>query len=156
MPSYDPRRNPKDLVLIISLYDNCNMNMYTHTHTQISYMEADMDKGLANILCTKIDQYAGDWPSDSFVEFFRIAKKCVEPKMHQRPEIAQVCVHQSYVETAQPPNLLYRSTQSWRSWSQRVHVCMPHRKCTRRIGLRLFSSNRPNCMCTLQYTVTLI
>ena len=63
---------------------------HTHTHTQITYMESDMDKGLANILCTKIDEHAGDWPSGSFVEFFQIAKKCVEPKMHLRQEIAQV------------------------------------------------------------------
>ncbi len=49
-----------------------------------------MDKGLANILCTKIDEHAGAWPSESFVDFFKTAKKCVEPKMHQRPEIAEV------------------------------------------------------------------
>ncbi len=53
-------------------------------------MEADMDKGLGNILCTKIDEHAGDWPSESFIDFFRIAKQCVEPKMTLRPEIAGV------------------------------------------------------------------
>lgn len=57
---------------------------------QISFMEADMDKDISNILCTKVDEHAGDWPSESFLELFRIAKKCVEPKMSQRPEIDDV------------------------------------------------------------------
>ena len=59
---------------------------------QISFMEADMDKDISNILCTKVDEHAGDWPSESFLELFRIAKKCVEPKMSQRPEIDDVRV----------------------------------------------------------------
>lgn len=49
-----------------------------------------MDKDISNILCTKVDEHAGDWPSESFLELFRIAKKCVEPKMSQRPEIDDV------------------------------------------------------------------
>lgn len=53
-------------------------------------MEADMDKDISNILCTKVDEHAGDWPSESFLELFRIAKKCVEPKMSLRPEIDDV------------------------------------------------------------------
>ena len=51
-----------------------------------------MDKDISNILCTKVDEHAGDWPSESFLELFRIAKKCVEPKMSQRPEIDDVRV----------------------------------------------------------------
>ena len=53
-------------------------------------MEADMDKDISNILCTKVDEHAGDWPSESFLGLFRIAKKCVEPKMSARPEIDAV------------------------------------------------------------------
>ena len=49
-----------------------------------------MDKDISNILCTKVDEHAGDWPSESFLELFRIAKKCVEPKMSIRPEIDDV------------------------------------------------------------------
>ena len=49
-----------------------------------------MDKGISNILCTKVDEHAGDWPSESFLGLFRIAKKCVEPKMTVRPEIDEV------------------------------------------------------------------
>ena len=49
-----------------------------------------MDKDISNILCTKVDEHAGDWPSESFLELFRIAKKCVEPKMSIRPEIDEV------------------------------------------------------------------
>ena len=52
-----------------------------------------MDKDISNILCTKVDEHAGDWPSESFLELFRIAKKCVEPKMSARPEIDGVSVH---------------------------------------------------------------
>ena len=48
-----------------------------------------MDKDIAPILCTKIDEHAGDWPSKSFVELFRIARECVK-KMSQRPEMADV------------------------------------------------------------------
>nr|CAL36106.1 IRAK4-like protein [Suberites domuncula] len=69
MPSYDPRRTPKDL---------------------ITYMEGDMDKGNPSILCTKVDEHAGDWPSESFVGLFTIAKDCVEPKLEPRPEIAHI------------------------------------------------------------------
>ena len=53
-------------------------------------MEADMEEFRKNILCTKVDKYAGNWPSDSFVELFRVAKVCVEPKLKSRPEIAEV------------------------------------------------------------------
>ena len=49
-----------------------------------------MDKDISNILCTKVDEHAGDWPSESFLGLFRIAKKCVEPKMSARPEIDAV------------------------------------------------------------------
>ena len=51
-----------------------------------------MDTDIPQILCTKMDEHAGAWPSESFVSLFRIARKCVEPKMHNRPEIHQVCV----------------------------------------------------------------
>lgn len=53
-------------------------------------MEADMEEDRPNILCTKVDKHAGNWPSESFLELFRVAKKCVEPKLPQRPEIAEV------------------------------------------------------------------
>ena len=51
-----------------------------------------MDKANPAILCTKVDEHAGDWPSNSFVELFKIAKRCVEPKLGPRPEIADVSV----------------------------------------------------------------
>ena len=57
---------------------------------QITYMEKDMDTDIPQILCTKIDEHAGAWPSESFVSLFRTARKCVEPKMHGRPEIHEV------------------------------------------------------------------
>lgn len=57
---------------------------------QISYMEKDMDLGLANVLCAKVDEHAGDWPSQSFVDLFHIANKCVQPKMSERAEVAEV------------------------------------------------------------------
>lgn len=57
---------------------------------QITYMEKDMDTDIPQILCTKIDEHAGAWPSESFVSLFRTARKCVEPKMHSRPEIHEV------------------------------------------------------------------
>ena len=49
-------------------------------------MEKDMDA----ILCTKIDEHAGDWPSDSFIQLFRIARECVQHDLSQRPEMADV------------------------------------------------------------------
>ena len=49
-----------------------------------------MDKDIAPILCTKIDEWAGDWPSDSFIELFRIARECVNAKMYSRPEMTEV------------------------------------------------------------------
>ena len=49
-----------------------------------------MEKGISNVLCTKVDEHAGDWPSQSFLDLFFIARKCVEPKMVNRPEIAEV------------------------------------------------------------------
>ena len=58
---------------------------------QITYMEKDMDTDIPQILCTKIDEHAGAWPSESFVSLFRTARKCVEPKMHSRPEVHEVC-----------------------------------------------------------------
>ena len=57
---------------------------------QISYMEKDMDLGLSNVLCAKVDEHAGDWPSQSFVDLFHIANKCVQPKMSERAEVAEV------------------------------------------------------------------
>jgi len=57
---------------------------------QISYMEKDMDSGLANILCARVDEHAGDWPSQSFLGLFRIADDCVKPKMVQRAEVVEV------------------------------------------------------------------
>lgn len=53
-------------------------------------MEADMEEDRPNILCTKVDRHAGNWPSETFLELFRVAKKCVEPKLPLRPEIAEV------------------------------------------------------------------
>ena len=91
MPSYDPQRNPKDLVsympgMLLPLQRLCNMFLVP----QISYMEKDMDLGLANVLCAKVDEHAGDWPSQSFVDLFHIANKCVQPKMSERAEVAEV------------------------------------------------------------------
>lgn len=60
---------------------------------QISYMEKDMEQGVVAVLCTKIDGQAGDWPSESFLRLFNTAKKCVEPKMTPRPEVADVSSH---------------------------------------------------------------
>jgi hypothetical protein len=57
---------------------------------QISFMEADMEEDRRNILCTKVDPHAGNWPSDAFIELFHIAKKCVEARLKHRPEIAAV------------------------------------------------------------------
>ena len=51
-----------------------------------------MDTDIPQILCSKIDEHAGAWPSESFVNLFRIARKCVEPKVHHRPEINEVGV----------------------------------------------------------------
>ena len=51
-------------------------------------MEQDMDLDLANVLCAKVDEHAGDWPSQSFVDLFLIANQCVQPKMTQRAEVA--------------------------------------------------------------------
>lgn len=53
-------------------------------------MEADMEEDRPNILCTKVDEHAGNWPSTSFIELFHIAKRCVEPRQQHRPEIADV------------------------------------------------------------------
>ena len=53
-------------------------------------MEKDMDLGLANVLCAKVDEHAGDWPSQSFVDLFHIANRCVQPKMSERAEVAEV------------------------------------------------------------------
>lgn len=47
-------------------------------------MEQDMDKDIGPVLCTKIDGKAGDWPSASFIQLFRIARECVQ-KIHLRP-----------------------------------------------------------------------
>ena len=60
-----------------------------------------MEEDRTNILCTKIDPNAGNWPSSAFVELFRVAKKCVEPKLVSRPEIAEA----SDASTCYSPNL---------------------------------------------------
>ena len=67
-----------------------------------------MDKDISNILCTKVDEHAGDWPSESFLELFRIAKKCVEPKMSVRPEINDVS-HCTCAITNLASIILYRT-----------------------------------------------
>ena len=48
-----------------------------------------------NILSTKVDEHAGDWPSSSFLQLFRIAKQFVEPKFNKRSEIKEVSNIQS-------------------------------------------------------------
>ena len=48
-----------------------------------------MDKDIAAILCTKMDEKAGNWPSESFVQLFRIARECVQ-KISLRPEMTEV------------------------------------------------------------------
>ena len=55
-----------------------------------------METADPKVLCGKVDEHAGDWPSQSFVDLFLIAKKCVEPKMVNRPEIAEVSYSGSY------------------------------------------------------------
>lgn len=72
--------------MLLPLQRLCNMFLVP----QISYMEKDMDLGLANVLCAKVDEHAGDWPSQSFVDLFHIANKCVQPKMSERAEVAEV------------------------------------------------------------------
>ena len=49
-----------------------------------------MEQDRPNILCTKIDKHSGNWPTDSFVGLFRVAKRCVEPALKERPEISEV------------------------------------------------------------------
>ena len=49
-----------------------------------------MEKDIGVILCTKIDEHAEDWPSDSFLQLFRIARECVQHNLSQRPEMADV------------------------------------------------------------------
>ena len=49
-----------------------------------------MEDDRPNILCTKVDEHAGDWPSSSFLQLFRLAKQFVEPKFSKRPEIKEV------------------------------------------------------------------
>lgn len=91
MPSYDPQRNPKDLVSYMLLFHyEYHETCFSPQLAQISYMEKDMDLGLANVLCAKVDEHAGDWPSQSFVDLFHIANKCVQPKMSERAEVAEV------------------------------------------------------------------
>jgi len=53
-------------------------------------MEHDMELGLMNVLCAKVDEYAGDWPSQSFTDLFCIANKCVQPKITQKAEVAEI------------------------------------------------------------------
>jgi interleukin-1 receptor-associated kinase 4 len=98
LPSFDPLRNPKDL---------------------ITYMEKDMDTDIPQILCTKIDEHAGAWPSESFVSLFRTARKCVEPKMHSRPE-----VHEVYPELEQLVTMsarLYAKQQRYQKTRIQTH-----------------------------------
>ena len=49
-----------------------------------------MEKDIGVILCTKIDEHAGDWSSVSFEQLFRIARECVRYDLSQRPEVADV------------------------------------------------------------------
>lgn len=105
MPSYDPQRNPKDLVsympgMLLPLQRLCNMFLVP----QISYMEKDMDLGLANVLCAKVDEHAGDWPSQSFVDLFHIANKCVQPKMSERAEVAEVSMMLLHLTMSRQPH----------------------------------------------------
>ena len=51
-----------------------------------------MEQDNPQVLCTKVDEHAGDWPSNAFIGLFRAAKKCVEPKLSLRPEIAEVSI----------------------------------------------------------------
>ena len=53
-------------------------------------MEKAMELGVTNVLCAKVDEHAGDWPSQSFVDLFRIAYECLKPKMAQRAEVVEV------------------------------------------------------------------
>ena len=49
-----------------------------------------------NILCTKVDMHAGNWPISSFVGLFRVAKRCVESALKDRPEIIEVWIQLVY------------------------------------------------------------
>lgn len=69
-----------------------------------------MEEDRKNILCTKIDPNAGNWPSDAFVELFRVAKRCVEPKLPLRPEIAEVSYNKFNIFFRHPFNGL---PQQW-------------------------------------------
>ena len=60
---------------------------------QIMYLEEDLDKGGDSVLCTRVDEHAGDWPAESYLGLMHIAKRCVEVKMANRPEIAEVSTH---------------------------------------------------------------
>ena len=54
-----------------------------------------MEDDRPNILCTKVDEHAGNWPSFSFFQLFRIAKQFLEPKFLKRPDIKDVSNIQS-------------------------------------------------------------
>ena len=63
-----------------------------------------MEKDRPNILCTKVDEHAGDWPSSAFLGLFRVAKRCVEPKLTSRPEIAEVKISHYVLPFTRPGN----------------------------------------------------
>ena len=86
LPSFDPHRHPKDLVS--PLVTKCFWHDYISP--QVTYLKKDMDMDIPQILCTKFDEHAGDWPGQSFISLFRTARKCVEPKIHLRPEVHEV------------------------------------------------------------------
>ena len=77
------------------LYKDVVLNFVCCSCPKISYMEADMESDRSNILCTKVDKHAGDWPSSAFLQLFHIANRCVEPKHIKRPEIRDVSFYQS-------------------------------------------------------------
>lgn len=86
--------------MLLPLQRLCNMFLVP----QISYMEKDMDLGLANVLCAKVDEHAGDWPSQSFVDLFHIANKCVQPKMSERAEVAEVSMILLHLTMSRQPH----------------------------------------------------
>lgn len=79
-------------------------------------MEQDMDKAIAPILCTKIDGKAGDWPSESFVRLFLIARKCVQ-KIQLRPEMTQVRGSSVTFTGWEEPIYRQQCAVSLRSWA---------------------------------------
>ena len=69
-------------------------------------MEQDLENDIAPILVAKIDGRAGDWPSESCIELFRIARECLNSKMNARPEITEVTVKHKISSNDLPPHTL--------------------------------------------------